>query len=198
MATELLTKTFVSPAAWEKWLDANHAASPGLWLKIAKLGATRTSVTYKQALEVALLFGWIDGQKRALDEDAWLQKFTPRGPRSRWSEVNRTSALRLVEEGRMRPAGLAAIDSAKADGRWEAAYASQSRATVPADLQAALDAAPAAKKFFATLESHNRYAVLYRVQDAKKPETRAKRIATYVAMLAKGETLHPARKASKP
>jgi len=191
---ELPTKLFASADDWEAWLESNHGRSPGVWLKIARRGAETTSLTYAQALEVALLFGWIDGQKGALDTTFWLQKFTPRGPKSRWSQVNRASALRLTEEGRMRPAGLAAIESANADGRWGAAYEPQSRATVPADVQRALASNAAAQSFFETLDSHNRYAVLYRVNDAKSPETRAKRIATYVEMLAQGETLHPRKK----
>jgi uncharacterized protein YdeI (YjbR/CyaY-like superfamily) len=188
---ELPTKLFRSADDWEAWLETNQGRSRGLWLKISKPGAETSSLTYAQALEVAILFGWIDGQKRALDATFWLQKFTPRGPKSRWSKANRTSALRLTEEGRMRPAGLAAIESAKADGRWAAAYESQSRASVPPDLQSALASNAAAQSFFETLDSHNRYAILYRVQDARLPATRAKRIAAYVQMLAQGETLHP-------
>jgi uncharacterized protein YdeI (YjbR/CyaY-like superfamily) len=163
-------------------------------MKIAKPSAGVASVGYAEALEIALLFGWIDGQKQKLDADFWLQKFTPRGAKSRWSERNRASATRLMREGRMRPAGLAAVESAKRDGRWDRAYASQARATVPADLQRALDAKPEALAFFRTLDSANRYAILYRVQDAKKPETRAKRIADFVGMLARGETIHPPRR----
>lgn len=188
---ELPTKLFATAGAWEEWLDRNHARSPGVWLKIAKATAGVESVSYAQALEIALLFGWIDGQKQTFDARHWLQKFTPRVAKSPWSERNRGIAMRLIEEGRMRPAGLAAVESAKSDGRWERAYASQRGATVPPDLQRALDAAPEARGFFETLESHNRYAILYRVQDAKKPETRAKRIADFVGMLARGETLHP-------
>ena len=154
-------------------------------------------MNYQEALEVALLFGWIDGQKQKLDDRFWLQKFTPRTPRSPWSERNCGIATRLIEEGRMRPAGLAAVERAKSDGRWARAYASPRRATVPDDLQSALDAAPKALAFFGTLDSHNRFAILYRVQDAKKPETRAKRIAEYVRMLERHETLHPQRKAAR-
>jgi uncharacterized protein YdeI (YjbR/CyaY-like superfamily) len=186
----LPTKLFATSSAWERWLEQNHERARGVWLKIAKREAGISSVTYAEALEVALLFGWIDGQKGKLDEHFWLQKFTPRGPRSRWSKSNRASALRLIKEGRMRAAGLAAVASAKADGRWARAYASQSRASVPLDLQRALDAEPAALAYFATLDSHNRFAILYRVQDAKKPETRAKRIDDFVRMLARGEALH--------
>jgi uncharacterized protein YdeI (YjbR/CyaY-like superfamily) len=188
---DLPTMLFRSPAEWERWLVENHDGSRGLWLKIAKGGAA--ALTYAQALEVALRFGWIDGQKGKLDADFWLQKFTPRGPRSRWSKVNRDAAMRLMKEGRMHAAGLAAIESAKADGRWAAAYDSQSRASGPPDLQHALASNRAARSFFDALDGHNRYAILYRVNDAKKPETRAKRIATYVEMLARGETLHPRR-----
>lgn len=191
---ELPTKLFATSGAWERWLERNHDRAPGVWLKIARRESGASSITYAEALEVALLFGWIDGQKGKLDERFWLQKLTPRGPRSPWSAVNRASALRLIDAGRMRPAGLAAVASAQADGRWERAYASPRRATVPADLQRALDAEPAALARFATLDAHNRYAILYRVQDAKKPETRARRIADYVQMLTRGETLHPTRK----
>jgi uncharacterized protein YdeI (YjbR/CyaY-like superfamily) len=191
---ELPTKLFRSAGAWQAWLETNHGRSRGLWLKIAKRGAEAASLTYAQALEVAILFGWIDGQKRALDAAFWLQKFTPRGPKSRWSKVNRATATRLAKEGRLRPAGVAAIESAKADGRWAAAYESQSRASVPPDLQRALASNAAARDFFQTLDSHNRYAILYRIQDARSPETRAKRIAAYVQMLGQGETLHPRKK----
>lgn len=190
-ADDLPTMLFTSSAEWERWLVANHDRSRGLWLKLAKGGTA--ALTYAQALEVALLFGWIDGQKGKLDAAFWLQKFTPRGPKSRWSKANRAAAIRLTKEGRMHAAGLAAIEAAKADGRWAAAYDSQSRASVPSDLQRALESNHAARGFFDTLDSHNRYAILYRVNDAKKPETRAKRIATYVQMLARGETLHPRR-----
>lgn len=184
---------FESPRDWERWLVSNHDRSRGLWLKIGKAKAGAATVTYAQALEVALLFGWIDGQKGKLDAAFWRQKFTPRGPKSRWSKANQASAMRLMKEGRMRPAGRAAIESAQADGRWAAAYESQSRASVPPDLKRALETNDAARAFFDALDSHNRYAILYRVNDAKKPETRMKRIATYVQMLARGETLHPRR-----
>jgi uncharacterized protein YdeI (YjbR/CyaY-like superfamily) len=188
---ELPTLLFESPRHWERWLDANHDRSRGLWLKIGKGDSAAGAITYAQALEVALLFGWIDGQKGKLDAAFWLQKFTPRGPKSRWSQTNRAAALRLMKEGRMRASGLSAIDSAKADGRWAAAYEPQSRASVPDDLKKALASNRAAKSFFDALDGRNRYAVLYRVNDAKKPETRMKRIATYVEMLARGETIHP-------
>lgn len=196
-AEGLPTKLFATPRAWEQWLDRNHGRSQGVWLKLAKADAGIESVTYAEALEIALLFGWIDGQKQSFDAQHWLQKFTPRRAKSPWSERNREIAMRLMKEGRMRPAGLAAVESAKSDGRWERAYASQRRATVPADLQRALDAEPDALAFFGTLDSHNRYAILYRVHDAKKPETRAKRIADFVQMLARRETLHPRRGGAK-
>jgi uncharacterized protein YdeI (YjbR/CyaY-like superfamily) len=177
-------------AAWSAWLADRHASSPGAWLKIAKQAAAATTVNYAQALEEALRFGWIDGQKRSHDADFWLQRFTPRGTRSRWSKINRESAERLIAAGKMELAGLAQVEAARADGRWDAAYEPQSTATVPEDLQRALDSNPRAKEFFETLTGANRYAILYRVQDAKRPETRAKRIAQYVAMCAEHRTLH--------
>lgn len=188
---ELPTKFFSTARAWERWLDGNHARARGVWLKIGKPTAGVASVSYAEALEIALRFGWIDGQKDKFDDRFWLQKFTPRGTKSRWSRRNRAIATRLIKEGQMQPAGLAAVDSAKRDGRWARAYASQQGATVPADLQRALEADPEALAFFGALDSHNRYAILYRVQDAKKPETRVKRIAEFVRMLARHETLHP-------
>jgi uncharacterized protein YdeI (YjbR/CyaY-like superfamily) len=183
--------SFPSRAEWRAWLAAEHATSGGVWLKLAKAGSGIASVSYAEALEVALCHGWIDGQKRGFDDEFWLQRFTPRKPRSRWSRINRDKATALIERGEMEPAGLREVDAAKADGRWDAAYAGQRTATVPADLQRALDANPAAAELFATLDSANRYAILYRVQDAKRPETRARRIEKYVAMLAAGEKLHP-------
>jgi uncharacterized protein YdeI (YjbR/CyaY-like superfamily) len=182
---------FAACGDWEEWLEANHATSAGLWLKLAKKGAGIDSVSYPQALEVALCFGWIDGQKRSFDEQFWLQRFTPRSPRSRWSRINRDKAQALVEQGRMRPAGAEQIDRAKEDGRWAQAYEGQRLATVPEDLQCALDMSPAAKTFFETLDRANRYAVVYRVQDAKRPETRARRIAKFIAMLESHEKIHP-------
>jgi uncharacterized protein YdeI (YjbR/CyaY-like superfamily) len=188
---DLDVKRFASAAVCERWFEEYHVQSPGIWIQIAKRGAPSPSVTYAQALEIALCFGWIDGRKEALDDHFWLQMFTPRRPRSPWSRINREKAEALSKQGRMRPAGLMAVELAKADGRWAAAYESQSRSSVPTDLQRALDANPAARAFFATIARHNRYAILYRVHTAKKPETRASRIATYVAMLAEGKTLHP-------
>jgi uncharacterized protein YdeI (YjbR/CyaY-like superfamily) len=189
------TLLFASVENWESWLEAQPADSPGLWLKIAKKGCETSSIDYATALESALCFGWIDGQKRPLDDSFWLQRFTPRKPRSRWSKINRDRATGLIESGRMRPAGLREVERARQDGRWDAAYESQSVAAVPEDLQAALDADPRAAEFYATLDSANRYAVLYRVHEAKRPSTRAARIEKFVAMLHAHETIHPRRDA---
>jgi uncharacterized protein YdeI (YjbR/CyaY-like superfamily) len=183
--------SFASQKKWEEWLAEHHRTTKGLWLKIAKKSAETKTVNYVEALEGALAYGWIDGQKGPLDEAFWLQKFTPRTPRSKWSKVNRDKAEALIATGRMKPAGLAAVEQARADGRWEAAYDSQSKATVPEDLQKELDANPEAAEFFATLNSVNRYAVLYRIQDARKPETRAQRIEKFIGMLNRREKIHP-------
>jgi uncharacterized protein YdeI (YjbR/CyaY-like superfamily) len=182
---------FASSAEWEAWLEAEHATSRGLWLKLAKKGAGVDSVSYPEAVEVALCYGWIDGQAGSVDERFWLQKFTPRGPRSKWSQINRDRVAELQREGRMRPAGLAEVERARQDGRWDAAYEPPSRATVPDDLQRALDASPAARAAFDALDSRNRYAILYRLHDAKKPETRARRLDQFLAMLAEGRKLYP-------
>jgi uncharacterized protein YdeI (YjbR/CyaY-like superfamily) len=188
---ELPILPFASAAAFEAWLEREHATAGGVWLKIAKKGSGIASVTHAEALDVALCFGWIDGQKRPFDDAWWLQRFTPRKRASRWSQVNRGKVLALIDAGRMQPAGMREVERARADGRWDAAYPGRHGMTVPDDLQAALDADPAASAYFATLDRANRYAVLYRVQDAKRPATRAKRIERYVAMLAAGEKLHP-------
>jgi uncharacterized protein YdeI (YjbR/CyaY-like superfamily) len=182
---------FASAAEWEAWLEANHAVSDGVWITMAKKDTGIESVRYPEVLESALCFGWIDGRREALDERWFLQRYTRRRLRSRWSRINREKAQLLIEEGRMRPSGLAEVDRAKADGRWAAAYAGQRSITVPDDLQSELDARPRAKAFFAELSSQNRYAILYRLQDAKKPETRVRRLAQFVAMLEAGETLYP-------
>ena len=182
---------FASQAAWREWLEAQHASSKGLWLKIAKKGSGADTVSYAEALDVALCYGWIDGQKDAFDARWWLQRFTPRGRRSKWSKINCAKATALIEAGRMRPAGLREVERAKADGRWEAAYDSPSNLTVPQDLADALEANPEAKAFFATLNRTNRYAILYRLHDAKRPGTRAQRIKKFVAMLGRGEALYP-------
>ena len=191
MPDELPVLHFASADTWDAWLAASHASSPGIWLKIAKKGSGVPSVDYSQALDAALCYGWIDGRKDSYDLTFWLQRFTPRRPASKWSRVNTERAEALIRAGRMRPAGLRQVEMAKADGRWQAAYHSQSTATVPADLAGALKANPRAAAFFATLDSANRYAILYRVADAKRPETRARRIATVVAMLADHKKLHP-------
>jgi uncharacterized protein YdeI (YjbR/CyaY-like superfamily) len=182
---------FDSPSEWEAWLEGNHATSKGLWLKIAKKGAGVETVTYDQALDVALCYGWIDGQKGAFDDRFWVQRFTPRGPRSKWSRINRDRASELLRRGKLKPAGVAEVERAQRDGRWEAAYESQSNSNVPDDLRAALEQHPKAKAFFDTLDRANRYAILYRLGDAKRPETRARRLAQFVAMLEEGRKLHP-------
>ena len=181
---------FRNAKAFETWLRKHHATSDGLWLQIAKKGAAEPSVTYPEAIEIALCWGWIDGQKKGLDDQHFLQRFTPRRARSIWSKINVAKVAALIEAGRMQPAGQAQIAAAKADGRWEGAYDGARTATMPDDLQAALDAAPKAKAFFATVSASNRYAVLWRVQTAVKPETRARRIAQLVEMLARGEVVH--------
>jgi uncharacterized protein YdeI (YjbR/CyaY-like superfamily) len=175
---------------WEGWLDAEQDSSPGVWLKIAKKGAPTTTPTYPEALEEAIRHGWIDGQKATHDQWYWLQRFTPRGPRSKWSQINRDTATRLIAQGRMKPAGRAQVEAAKRDGRWDAAYPPQSSPAVPQDFQRALDENPAARDFFATLRGTRRYSFIYRIADAKRPETRARRIRMFVSMLAEGRTHH--------
>lgn len=181
---------FDSQAAFAQWLAAHHGDADGVFLLHAKKGKGATTVTYDEALEVALCFGWIDGMRKSAGEQFFMQRWTPRRARSIWSKVNRDKALRYIEEGRMQPAGLAEIERARKDGRWDAAYDSVSKSQVPPDLQAAFDARPGAQAFFATVSSQNRYAVLFRIQTAKKPETRARRIAQFADMLARGETLY--------
>jgi uncharacterized protein YdeI (YjbR/CyaY-like superfamily) len=188
---ELPQILFADAGAWTAWLEQEHASAPGVWMRIAKKGAAEASVQYPEALNVALCFGWIDGQKKSIDEHYWVQKFAPRAARSIWSKVNREKVEALIAQGLMRAAGQREIDRARADGRWDAAYDSSSTATVPPDLQAALDASPTAKAFFDTLNSSNRYAILFRTHHAKKAETRARRIAQFVAMLERGEKIHP-------
>lgn len=182
---------FASREAWEAWLAEQHATADGLWLKLAKKGSGIDSVTRAEALEVALSYGWIDGQAAPFDDDFWLQRFTPRRPRSKWSKINRDAAIRLIERGAMRPAGLCEVERAKADGRWDAAYDAASTATIPEDLLRELDKDERARAFFSTLDSRNRYAILHRIQDAKKAETRARRIEKFVAMLRAGEKIYP-------
>ena len=181
---------FKNAKAFETWLKKHHATSDGLWLQIAKRGAAESSVTYAEAVEIALCWGWIDGQKKGLDDQHFLQRFTPRRARSVWSKVNVEKVAALTAAGRMQAPGLAQVEAAKADGRWARAYDGAKTSVVPDDLQAALDAQPPAKAFFATINASNRYAVLWRIQTAVKPETRARRIAQLVDMLARGETVH--------
>jgi uncharacterized protein YdeI (YjbR/CyaY-like superfamily) len=189
---------FKTAKAFEAWLKKHHATSDGLWLKIAKKGADAPSITYPQAVEIALCWGWIDGLKKGLDDQHFLQRFTPRRARSIWSKINVAKVAALVEAGRMQAAGQAQVDAAKADGRWECAYDGARTSTVPDDLQAALDANAKAKKFFATITASNRYAVLWRVQTAVKPQTRARRIEQLVDMLARGEVVHIFKPKDKP
>lgn len=190
---ELPITAFNDLPAWEEWLRAHGETSPGLQLKLSKADAARPTISKAEAIEGALCHGWIDGQINKFDDEYFLTRFTPRRPTSRWSAINRKAAERLIREGRMSEAGLREVERAKATGRWDRAYASQSAAQAPADLKAALEADPAAEKAFDQLDSANRYAIIYRVQDAKAPETRARRIERYVAMLARGETIHPKR-----
>jgi uncharacterized protein YdeI (YjbR/CyaY-like superfamily) len=190
-SVELATMPFEQTKDWESWLDANHQSVKGIWLKFAKKDSGTPSITYAEALDVALCYGWIDGQKKAHDHAWWLQKFTPRGPRSIWSKVNKDKVAQLIAAGRMKSAGLAAIETAKQNGNWEAAYDSPKNATVPPDFQSELDRNAKARAFFATINGTNRYAILWRIQTAKKPETRAKRIQLLVGMLERNELLHP-------
>jgi uncharacterized protein YdeI (YjbR/CyaY-like superfamily) len=187
----LPTIAFRSRKEWSAWLAKHHDSSAGLWMRIAKAGTKAVSITYGEALEEALRYGWIDGQKKSADGETWLQRFTPRGPRSIWSTTNRAKAERLVASGLMTPAGLRAVEAARASGRWATAYDSPASAGVPPDLRAAIDRSPGASKFFATLDSHNRYALIHRTQTARKAETRARRIAGFVEMLERGEKIYP-------
>jgi uncharacterized protein YdeI (YjbR/CyaY-like superfamily) len=171
--------------------EKNHRGSAGIWLRLAKRNSGLKSVTYAEALEAAICYGWIDGHKRPESEQAWLQKFCPRSAKSIWSKINRDKALALIKSRRMKPAGHQAIEQAKSNGRWESAYDSPSSATVPDDLQAAFKASPKAKKFFETLDSGNRYAILFRIQTGKKSETRARNIQKFIGMLERGEKIHP-------
>jgi uncharacterized protein YdeI (YjbR/CyaY-like superfamily) len=182
---------FASQAEWEAWLDANHARADGVVIRFARKATGIPSVSYAEALDVALRYGWIDGQAQSGDETHYLQRWTPRRARSRWSKRNRVKAEALIASGAMMPAGLAEVERAKADGRWDAAYDAQSTATVPDELAAALDARPGARAFFEALNSRNRYAILHRIQEAKKPETRARRIAKFADMCAAGERIYP-------
>jgi uncharacterized protein YdeI (YjbR/CyaY-like superfamily) len=195
VSDELPELTVAGAAAWREWLAGNHSEATGVWLVLAKKGTTEpTSLSYDEALEEALCHGWIDGQVRRRDERTYRQRFTPRRARSAWSKRNVAIAQRLAAAGRMHAAGLAEVERAQADGRWDAAYAGQASIEMPADLARALDAEPAASAMFATLTSQNRYAILYRIETAKRADTRARRIEQYVAMLTRGETLHPERR----
>lgn len=194
MGDGLIELTAADATAWRVWLGQHHADPVGVWLVLAKKGTDDpTSLTYDQALDEALCHGWIDGQVRARDETTFCQRFTPRRSKSQWSKRNVAIVQRLVTEGRMHASGLAAVERAQADGRWDAAYAGQATMAVPADLRAALAAEPRAQAMFDILTSQNRYAVLYRIGNAKRADTRARRIDQFVAMLARGETVHPQR-----
>ena len=191
LKNECLILLFKDQQQWASWLEAHHASSPGIWMQIAKKSSGLTSASYVEALEEALCYGWIDGQKKSHDESSWLQKFTPRGPKSVWSKINREKAQELVKLKRMKAAGLKAIEAAKQNGCWDSAYDGQSKASVPPDLQAALRKNARARAFFETLNSANRYAILYRLQTAKKAETRQKRLEQFVRMLENHEKIHP-------
>jgi uncharacterized protein YdeI (YjbR/CyaY-like superfamily) len=190
-ATDSPKRLFKSKQDWASWLEKNHGKSAGLWLQVAKKDSGVKSVSYKEALDVALCYGWIDGQKRPEDENRWLQRFVPRSEKSLWSKMNREKACGLIASGEMKAAGLVAIENAKKNGRWESAYDSPSRATVPEDFQAALDGNTRAKAYFEKLDRANRYAVLWRIQTVKKAETRARKIREFVEMLERGEKIHP-------
>jgi len=190
-AAEAPIMMFDSPEHWETWLKENHTKSQGVRLQIAKKGAEKPTVTYAEALDVALCYGWIDGQKGALDDKHWLQKFTPRRAKSIWSKINTEKATQLIEQGKMQPAGLKQVEAAKQDGRWDAAYEGQRNSAVPEDFQAELEKNPEAKAFFATLNSVNRYAIYFRIQNAKKAETRRARIEKFIAMLNEHKKLYP-------
>jgi uncharacterized protein YdeI (YjbR/CyaY-like superfamily) len=183
-----------SAKEWEKWLKRNHADSDGIWLCIQKKESTKSSPTYAEALDVALCYGWIDGQKNRHDESSWIQKFTPRRPRSNWSKRNTEHAERLIRTGKMKPAGLAEVEAAKKDGRWKTAYESSRDATIPKDFLKALKQNKKAEAFFKSLNKTNLYSIVYRLQTAKTPATRQKRMNTMIEMLAKGEAFHPNRK----
>jgi uncharacterized protein YdeI (YjbR/CyaY-like superfamily) len=188
---ELPVRRFASGAAWAKWLAANHERSAGVWIEFAKKGSGLASVTYAEALEAALCYGWIDSQARSVSETRYRQRFTPRRPRSKWSRINCASVERLLAAGRLASAGIREMEAAKQDGRWAAAYASPSAMTVPADLEARLVRSPRARRAFEVLDGQNRYAILYRLHDAKKVETRQRRLDDFVRMLEAGETIHP-------
>ncbi len=188
---ELAVQGFASAKAFDRWLGTHHASSPGIWLRLMKKSASTSGVSYQEALGVALSWGWIDGHVKKYDAESWIRKFSPRGLRSTWSKINRDKALALIAAEQMQPAGLAQVERAKADGRWHAAYDSPKNAKPPPDFARALAASARASKFFETLNGANRYAVLYRVQAPKKAETRERKIRELVAMLERGEKIHP-------
>ena len=190
MREDLPTIYFESEEDWEKWLAENHSASGGVWIKFAKKDSGIDSVSYQQALDIALCYGWIDGQKASFDDAFWLQRFTRRGPKSKWSKINCKKATELIASGKMKASGLKEIELARQDGRWEKAYESQSKIAVPDDLQKKLAENPRAREFFADLDSRNRYAILYRIHDAKKPETRLRRIEKFITMLNEGKKIY--------
>ena len=196
--SELPVRSFASSADWEAWLAAQPLTSTGVWLKLAKSASGLASVSKQEAIDGALCHGWIDGLVHKFDADSWLVRLTPRRPKGKWSQINRARALVLIKLGRMQPAGMKEIERAKLDGRWRAAYAPQTKATVPEDLQRALDRNRSARRNFDRLDRINRYAILYRVHDAKRPETRAQRIKRYVTMLSRGETIHPTSRNRNP
>ena len=187
---DLPVRRFPSQAAWQKWLAANHERSPGVWIELAKKGSGRSSVTHAEALEVALCYGWIDSQALTVDEIWYRQRFTPRRARSKWSKINCATVERLHAEGRLAPAGIREMEAAKQDGRWEAAYASPRVITIPPDLEARLAKSPRAQRAFEALDGRNRYAILYRLHDAKRADTRQRRLEQFIAMLEAGRTLH--------
>lgn len=196
-SSEKEIRLFAKPSDWEAWLAANHGSSQGVWLRLGKKGSGTRSVTHAEALEVALCYGWIDGQKLGESAQAWLQRFLPRSARSIWSRINREKAQALIATGRMQAAGHAAIDVAKKNGNWDAAYESPKAAAVPPDFQAALDANPQAREFFDALDRANRYAILFRIQTVKKPETRARKIQEFIHMLKRRERIHQPRRIRK-
>lgn len=187
---DLPVRRFATRAAWEKWLAANYERSPGVWVELPKKGSERASVTRAEALEVALCYGWIDSQVHSMDEKRYRQRFTPRRARSKWSKINCAAVERLNAEGRLAPAGIREMEAAKRDGRWEAAYASPKTMVVPPDLEARLAKSSRARRAFEQLDGQNRYAILYRLHDAKRPETRQRRLEQFVAMLEAGGTIH--------
>ena len=189
-STDLPVKRFASAKAWEAWLDKHHGTSTGLWIEFGKKGSGVSSVTHAEALETALRYGWIDGQTASVDAKMFRQRFTPRRSRSKWSKINCATVERLLAEGRLAPAGLREMEAARQDGRWAAAYDSPRSIRVPDDLAAELRKRPAARRFFEQLDSRNRYAILYRLSDAKKPETRQRRLAKFIGMLEARETIH--------